>query len=411
MLVEADPENKTNRKKKTILVSGDVVIPDKYEEIWKDRRRIHIIKNDGQPSDGGKQAAYYWKVETSNDKYKTLGDIPFTKKDGNKYNRKSYLDDAELALNLLKSYFNYDYPEDYKGIVAVPKSCITKIVKNDTPEWSYKLDNKDNYDYGGRQIDIFGANNNNNIIRFNNFRINMNLKKKGGDFYKIDMNKIKHRNNPLKDTEPENNDLGFGYYGYPYLITDKYSIFKFLNLVPEGLIINYNNNRKLYIRHYGGVEMNRYNIFKYDTATGRYDKALRVNGPTNVRFSRMKPNDPRFSFSYEVDSSDSRFIRFKSISNPNDGYLKYISQITNTNYDSERDERPGGISIDSRRSTFELSKGEGEISNKNKKLFMFLQAHGRGLADKQVSRLNLKSMTHPGSKKNYTPITTTTTAT
>lgn len=415
VMLEGDPDNKTNAKKKTILVTGDVVIPDNFTLMWKDRKQIHSLRGTPGASDGY-NAGLFYRLETDNNKYKTIGDI-FWSKGGGAYQVREWVSNVEKNINMLKNKFNTDNPESYSGIVALPIEILKEVTKNNNPEWSYK---KSGYRFAHPyyQVDLFTSSQSYNILRAQNATFKYepltvsnggkigNQSTRGGKLYKIDMNKIKHRNNPLKETEPENNDLGFGYYGYPYLITDKYSIFKFLDLVPEGLIINYNNNRKLYIRHYGGAEMNRYNIFKYDSDTGRYDKALRVNGPTNIQFSRMKPNDPRFAFSYEIDTDDNKFIRFKSISNPDDGYLKYISQITNTDYDTEKDERPGGVSIDHTRSTFMLESGKGEISNKNKKLFMFLQAHGRGLTNQQLPRLDLQNMKHPGTKKNYTPITT-----
>jgi hypothetical protein len=416
VIIETDPENKSSTKKKTILVSGDVIIPDKFNLMWNNRVRINLIKNGGKPSDGT-IAALFWRLETSNTDYVVLGDIVNgmewdrgSKQDESRSIIKTFLDNPLQSLEVFKTTLNFYNKANYTGIVAIPKKYVKQVNANATPNWSYKLngDQTGNFSHCNKQVDIFTSENQGyNIMRLKNASNELKVYNRGGNFYKIDTEKLKQRNNPLKSVEPENNDLGFGYYGYPYLITDKYSIFKFLDLVPEGLIINYNNNRKLYIRHYGGAEMNRYNIFKYDTETGRYNKALRVNGPSNVEFARMKPADPRFAFSYEVDTNDKRFIRFKSISNPDDGYLTYISQITNTDYDSERNSRPGGVSIDHTRSIFVLESEKGEISNKNKKLFMFLQAHGRGLTDVSQPRLDLANMEYPGSKKSYTPTITT----
>jgi hypothetical protein len=417
VLVENNIENKSSKKKKTILVSGDVIIPNKFNLMWNNKVMVKLLKNGGKPSDGT-IAALFWRLETNNPDYVVLGDIV----DGMEWDRvgksdksrkiiRQFLDNPIKSLEVFKTKLNFYNKGKYTGIVAVPKKYIKEIDMNSAPDWSYKLngDPTGNYSHCYKQVDIFTSNKQEyNIIRFKNAANELKVYNKGGNFYKIDTNKLKQRNNPLKETEQENNDLGFGYYGYPYLITDKYSIFKLLDLVPEGMIINYNNNRKLYIRHYGGVEMNRYNIFKYNSETGRFDKALRVNGPTNIEFSRMKPNDPRFAFSYEVDSTNSQFIRFKSISNPDDGYLKYISQITNTDYDKNKEKRPGGISIDHTKSTFILEEGKGDISNQNKNLFMFLQAHGRGLSDVKQTRLDLQNMKHPGSKKTYTPTPTIT---
>jgi hypothetical protein len=405
VLIEEDEGNKSAKIKKTVLVSGDVIIPTEFNIMWIDRVTKNVLKNGSWPSSGN-YAAIFWKLRTNNPNYVVLGDIPQVNWNKSKRNDTIFLDNPLLSLEYLKTKLGTYKTSLYKGIVAIPKDLVKEIPAKDTPEWSQKLNRNPEYYHGGTQIDIFigkgTEEEHNNIIRFQNMRSDMNLLDKGEKFYKINKDANKHLNNPLKATEPENNDLGFGYYGYPYLITDKYSIFKFLDLVPEGLIINYNNNRKLYIRHYGGADMNRYNIFKYDTKTGRYDKALRVNGPTNIVFSRMKPNDQRFGFSYEVDTTNPKFIRFKSILYPKKGYLAYISNITNTKYDSERRNRPEGVSIDHTKSTFILEEDKGEISNNNKKLFMFLQSHGRGLYKGEQPRLELSKMKYPGSKNTYT---------
>lgn len=421
VMIEEDENNKTNKIKKTLLVSGDVIIPKNLTLMWLDRKQQNALKGGNEPSDGHTAGVFY-RLESDNINYKTLGDI-FHSNGGNDKERKNFLDKLEENKKRLIAKFNFNNPELYTGPVALPISVLTEIAKKNVPEWSYKF-NGSRFYHSRNQIDLFIGNNNSyNILRLQNATYNNkpltasnggqigNKSSSGGKLYTINMEKLKIRNNPLKETEAENNDLGFGYYGYPYLMTDKYSIFNFLDLVPEGLIINYNNNRKLYLRHYGGKDINRYNIFKYDTDTNRFDKALCAYGPTNISFKRLKPNDPRFSFTVFPDDKDTRFLRFSNYAYPDDGYLKYISQLTNTNYDNAKNERPGGISIDHTNSTFKLEKGKGLLSENNAKLFMFLPAHGRGFNEnnKELKRIDFSKHNYPGANKNYTPTATTNT--
>lgn len=84
-----------------------------------------------------------------------------------------------------------------------------------------------------------------------------------------------------KDVEAEYADLGIGWNGNPYKQDPKYSIFTFLNLVPEGIIVNTATGRRFYIRFYGGEQPNIYNVLDYNDDTGNYDNALQVSSEKN----------------------------------------------------------------------------------------------------------------------------------
>lgn len=415
IMLEGDEDNKTNTMKYTILVSGDVVIPDRFTNLWRDRKQKHSTKGDGRKSDG-KYAGMFWRLESSNSEYRTLGDI-FWSREGDV----SSFVDRENNLRLLKERFKFNEPDKYEGIVALPLKYLKEVDQSRMPIWSYRFRGSGDRFYRSKhQVDIFtNANFINSPIIFNVF---LRLKNAaysdrklsyaennlygpdtpdGGKFYDIEYDKLNLLNNPLKDLEIENSDLGFGYYGYPHLTDNKYSIFNFLGLVPEGMIVNVNNNRKLYIKHYGGKDINRFNIFKFNTETNKFDKALKAITATDVEFGILKETDLRYSFLVEVDNNNDEYIRFKSYKYPGAGYLSYITNITNTHFDKARGNRPGGVTIDHTKSIFKLTPGKGPINNNNNKLFKFITATGMTF-NKKNKRVKVNDAEYPGSNLKFT---------
>ena len=80
-----------------------------------------------------------------------------------------------------------------------------------------------------------------------------------------------------KEVEDINADLGIGWYGHPYKLDPKYSIFSFLNLVPEGMIVNQGTGQRFYIVHTEGLTINLFNILTYNNNTSKFDGSLQVN--------------------------------------------------------------------------------------------------------------------------------------
>ena len=80
-----------------------------------------------------------------------------------------------------------------------------------------------------------------------------------------------------KEVEEENADKGIGWYGHPYKLDPKYSIFSFLNLVPEGMIVNQGTGQRFYIIHNEGRDINIFNILTYNNNSGKFDGSLQIN--------------------------------------------------------------------------------------------------------------------------------------
>ena len=81
----------------------------------------------------------------------------------------------------------------------------------------------------------------------------------------------------IREVEEINADLGIGWYGHPYKLDPKYSIFSFLNLVPEGMIVNQGTGHRFYIVHTEGFDINLFNIFTYNNNTAKFDGSLQIN--------------------------------------------------------------------------------------------------------------------------------------
>ena len=131
---------------------------------------------------------------------------------------------------------------------------------------------------------------------YNLLRGSESLGKKGYPFYKIKkkcLEKVPNRAFPplpdipeplTKDVEPEFAELGIGWHGHPYKLDPKYSIFSYLNLVPEGMIVNQGTGQRFYIVHKEGFDINLFNIIAYNNNSHKFDGYLKVN--------YMKVDDP-----------------------------------------------------------------------------------------------------------------------
>ena len=118
-----------------------------------------------------------------------------------------------------------------------------------------------------------------------------------------------------KDTETEFADLGIGWYGHPYKLDPRYSIFTFLNLVPEGMIVHKATGRRFYIIHYGGEEVNIYNVLEYSSNTDKFDNALQVASNANNAKVESRPlsrRDERQQWTISLQT-DKRFMKLKNV--------------------------------------------------------------------------------------------------
>ena len=105
----------------------------------------------------------------------------------------------------------------------------------------------------------------------------------------------------IREVKPTNDDLGIGWYGHPYKLDPKYSIFSFLHLVPEGMIVNQGTGERFYIIHVEGDDVNIFNLLTYNNNTNKFDGALQVN-IRNVPDpnDRLIPNNKNYTDNSDV---------------------------------------------------------------------------------------------------------------
>ena len=107
-------------------------------------------------------------------------------------------------------------------------------------------------------------------------------------------------------------------------------------MVPEGLIVHKGTGRRFYIIHYGGEDVNVFNILDYDDKRDDYKFGLRVDGNKNnskVVSRDLDNKEPRFQWKIELQTTNTidtttgknlvkkNILRLKSIYNNKYLYL------------------------------------------------------------------------------------------
>ena len=127
----------------------------------------------------------------------------------------------------------------------------------------------------------------------------------------------------IKDLEPETATLGIGWYGHPYKLDPKYSIFSYLGLIPEGIIVHKSTGRRFYIIHYSGEDVNKFLVLDYNDGSHKFDTALQVdNNPLvgKVEMREIFKKDTRQQWVINIQS-DKKFFNMKNIYNNRYLYL------------------------------------------------------------------------------------------
>lgn len=185
-----------------------------------------------------------------------------------------------------------------------------------------------------------------NINTLNNFKTNIevsgdsgyNLVRSAGSdpFYKIKdtclappQQLIKTKTKPL---ERKNDDLGIGWYGHPYKLDPKYSIFSFLGLAPEGLVVHSGTGRRYYMIHYEGEEPDIYILLTENSKTIEtpsitkddkiyntiYTKAIQTSsntGATTTNIRDISKKDSRQQWRVKLEPNDKKHFTMTNISN------------------------------------------------------------------------------------------------
>jgi hypothetical protein len=253
---------------RSILVSGDVKDPIKYDSRWIGGNNTVTTARPVCP-----------------DGYVSMGDVIDYSTDGGN-----------------------DNPANYP-IKCVPADCVEDNNKRNTGAdvqiWRQHMGiNVLNHFNRGK----YDANGDNGYNMFRSWW--------GGPFYRLKEKCLTPPSAPAtKEPESEFLDLGVGWNGHPYKLDPRYSIFTFLNLVPEGMIVHKSTGRRFYIVHYGGEEINIYNVLEYSSTTDKFDNGLQVDSNANGAKVESRPlsrRDERQQWRI-VLQTDKRFMKLKNI--------------------------------------------------------------------------------------------------
>jgi len=292
--LQYDSSGDTGPDIKTILVSGDVLDPISY---------VSSGDGDTRSNDGV-------RIQTPKcpEGYESLADIAVS---------------------------NYNGQNQFK---CIPSECVETVAPADNPQGSTRVWEKRHKwwrwqsaawryttDFFVNALNSWGSGNK-EATPENAYNL-MRTNQSSGPFRKIKASCLAPVEIPpsTKEVEPENADLGIGWNGHPYKLEPQYSIFSFLDLVPEGIIVNKGNGRRFYIIHYGGEESNIYLVLDYNVNTGKYDNAIQVSSkPKNNSTSSQTISklDVRQQWKIILQSNDKTQLTLKSLSNNN--YL-YVS--------------------------------------------------------------------------------------
>lgn len=408
VIIEEDDSEKTLETKKTILVSGDVIMPTEFIPTWWDSRKPTIgeilFKILGGISDAriavecrsdGKYGGRFFTpmYGSNNQEYVSLGDIFLShrlfieKKISD--NSSTHIDgDNKYISNAdILKYFGYN-DNNYYGPVLIPRKYLEVIGENMTPIHAIRS----NYHY---QVDIIASSNTNasyNMLRTKRFlqqkkgKILSMIKANPEPFYKIKPAYTSvNYNVKVKEPDTQYNDLGIGWFGHPSKQMRQYSIFAYLGLMPEGVITHKQSGRKYYISHYGGLDVNRFVVFKWFPAKSNFTKSLKVINSEVIIESNLSATDTRFQWFIDTDKTDNTYIRLISYKYPNK-YLTLSYDIppywnkhmkpTNSKDTSLQSVRPIGISMDHTQLIPQLTSIKGPINNTNKTLFQLTPSYG-----------------------------------
>ena len=383
VFVDTNPNTMTDTKKKTILVSGDVVIPDKLEVTWKDRKGTNILKKGGRGvADGYGVDGRFYQAQTSKPGYKCLGDYYERDKRGDIETAQKYGYFADKPIGE-----QYDKIKGYTGLVCLPDKCLEEIPRSEEPVFAYQFSRnwyKNNY----WQTDNFTAKDAEagyNIVRgtkssYKNLRNKKNGPQPGdGKFYRIKPACISPEDIPVKEPEPEFTDLGMGWFGHPYKTDRKYSVFAFLGIMPEGIVIHRQSGQRMYIRHYGGMEPNRFVILNWNGESDEFNRAVRAKSATEVDIVELNLTDERQNWRIAKLGSTGEF-QLASIMFPRKvlSLTTKISNKTNFNKNSTNTDleklRPPGVSVGQTKILFSLTQSGTTINPQT--IFVNLPAYG-----------------------------------
>lgn len=384
VIIESNPKYMTDTKKKTILVSGDIIIPTMLEKLWTGNAGI---------AGTDKAEGVFYKVSTQVPGYICLGDYFLNKA---QIITSGSTTQIPTATNVLK-FLGYDLSSGkilstYRGIVAVPSKCIEKLERMPIPAWKYQMSS-----VSPAHVAVFESENavdSYYALRIGQYGSTVANIKQGEPHYQItDKCTQSFDDIPVKELETAFNELGIGWFGHPAKQDQKYSIFSYLGIMPEGIITHRSSGRKYYIKHYGGNDVNKYIIVKWSSEASDFVQSLKALSDSVVIVEpNISPSDKAQQWIIDMDSSSRQYFRLKSVAFPNRylsldyniniGWNRHANPGSDTNSilsDSDKSLlplRPKGISVSHTTVLPKLVSAKGQINAANRTLFSNMPAYG-----------------------------------
>lgn len=317
--------NKVSVNADTYYPVGDILTKDLIQ-----KKKNNTIVGDIQYEDKGENGPDMKTILVSGDVVDPIG---YTVLESTAVDKES---DENIDLSIL------DCPRGYKGIgtatkssehgynnfKCIPEDCVEevtglskKIWHKEDPWYNHNFFQSNygwNYDYvyytsvlDGENIEALPSNS------YNSFRIF----EKNEPFYKIKDSCLTPppdaKKAGMKTIESKYNDLGIGWHGHPYKLEPKYSIFSFLGLAPEGMIVHSGTGRRYYAIHYGGEESSIYIVLTNDD-TNKYTKAMQVNSDkdnTTTKTRKISKKDTRQQWRFILEPGDTKHFKLLNIFN------------------------------------------------------------------------------------------------
>jgi hypothetical protein len=389
----------TNTEYNVYLTQGLVDRNESYE-IKADETRVQLASNFANDN------VAFFKFKTDVVEYRIISDLPFKLS-------------SEGAIP--SKYTAFDNPKNYKGIVAIPKNCLDEIEHNKI--WSFRYDKllenyyqtnfnaqpipkpawigSGNHSKGTKSFTIGNSDLKRTVVESRKFDIQQGDNNNKNELVKV---RTPGRPNPqhykikekcykldkfhIKNFDKKYEDLGFGWFGYPLKKYRKYSIFAYLGLMPEGIIVHRASGRKFYIKHYGGVEPNKFIVYLWSEKKKDFTNCVTVRNNTQAFIGIAKKTDPRCQFKVILDKQLPNYFRLEAIEYPRK-YLKFDFEVNekanlrknnkNTNDTSLETKRPIGINLDHTEIYISLSPIAGQLNNTNPVIFFNQPATGTNM--------------------------------
>ena len=341
--------------KQTILVSGDVVDPIDYKLMWRDqkytnsfvdevRRGVNAIGSGYLEASSGYGSGRFWKP-VAPEGYICLGDVVTNYFKPNHENRTEYnshnknvnikcipidcVEEVDIDEFENPKYLDWKAERGQNSIVFNGEIYSLGDNNDALHENSYNLFRTDNFSYVNSNLTRSASNTSGQTATTNGQTATTNgqttnddsvILRRGDKFYRIKESCLLSKSGKKnKKVQPEFEEIGIGWYGNPINRPSeaKYSIFKFMNLVPEGRIESISSLLKLYIVHYGGNILNCYNIYTLNEVTGEYDLALDMGDLERVGYYTIRKrelNRGKKSQQWKLEKTED-YIYFRSMTN------------------------------------------------------------------------------------------------